>query len=319
MVQASATSEVTGVYTASPGGDWNTISYSRIVNYNNCWERSGSITLPGATQIRLVIGNYNIEDVDFLLVAGVDELRGTGSITTTSVGGNTVELYLDSDATTPGSFEITAIEYQGEVTGNPVESGHLFDGKQSGSGDDCATICTPTSCGGESCYQVDDKLVVEGLAKASNAEVELVAERRLAPVPLFASKLFRIEPSGIYDEPVTLQVPVDPGVDVDTIGIWYMSEAAESAGWYLGENVEGWMVPGSMRAVEEDGAVYLEFQVNFSGVFQLAETQDIALGAVPLIEIDLRGSTGISIALGALGISLTLGLVLRRKRKICNQ
>ena len=111
------------------------IALNRTVDYGNCWQRSGSIQVPGATQVRLVLDNLNIETCcDELRVADTLVTSSGQTVTTGFVSGDTINLALTSDRTNGGAFRITSIEFEGTATGGAVLTGDLFDGL---AGDDC--------------------------------------------------------------------------------------------------------------------------------------------------------------------------------------
>lgn len=93
------------------------------------------------------------------------------------------------------------------------------------------------------------------------------------------SPAYRIGPDGVFDQPVPFWIPLPDGADVNALDIYYFSEAEEHRGWYLGENVIGWMVPDSRTVVEQDGQYFLEIQVNHSGIVQLADAQTVKVQA----------------------------------------
>ncbi len=114
------------------------------------------------------------------------------------------------------------------------------------------------------------------------------------------SPAYRIGPDGVFDQPVPFWIPVPEGADLDSIELYYFSESTENWGWYLGENVIGWMVPGSRRLVEEDGQVYLELELNHAGIVRLADSQSVKV----------RADVGI-----LLGFAVILGMKFTQRRK----
>jgi len=105
-----------------------------------------------------------------------------------------------------------------------------------------------------------------------------------------ASEAYRIGPVGVFMEPVTVQIPVPRGSNVEELDIYYFSESPEHEGWYLGENVIGWMVPESRVTVEEDGQTYIQIEVNHSGVLQLGRAIKVELGSVATLDVGVSGS-----------------------------
>jgi len=118
------------------------------------------------------------------------------------------------------------------------------------------------------------------------ANIDPLAELLAAP----ASEAYRIGPVGVFMEPVTVQIPVPRGSNVEELDIYYFSESPEHEGWYLGENVIGWMVPESRVTVEEDGQTYIQIEVNHSGVLQLGRAIKVELGSVATLDVGVSGS-----------------------------
>jgi len=124
----------------------------------------------------------------------------------------------------------------------------------------------------------------------------IVEDDTVIPLPEIlagkASAVYRIGPIGVFDEPVAIMIPVPTGKTAEDLGIYYFSESERHRGWYVGENVVGWIVPGSRSVVEEDGQVYLQIEVNHSGVLQLGQTINVQLGSVASIDVGADGSPG---------------------------
>jgi hypothetical protein len=109
------------------------------------------------------------------------------------------------------------------------------------------------------------------------AEPNMVAEADAESVPPLAadaaSPVYCIGPEGVFHEAITVWIPVPAEADPNALEIYYFSESEEHRGWYRGENVVGWMVPDSRRIAEQDGDMFIEIQVNHSGLVQLADRQ----------------------------------------------
>ena len=94
---------------------------------------------------------------------------------------------------------------------------------------------------------------------------------------------------GVFDDALTVWVPVAVDAEGDGLEVYYFSESLEHRGWYPADQVIGWMVPGSNRAVSEDGRTYVEIQVNHSGIVQLAPRADSTSNAADIgILVGLR-------------------------------
>ncbi len=132
------------------------------------------------------------------------------------------------------------------------------------------------------------------------------------------SPVYRIAPAGVFDRPLTVQIPVASGLDAASLEIYYYSEAATHAGWYRGVNVAGWMVPDSRREVAADERTYIEIQVNHSGVLQVAQPVKVKLGSAAPVDVAIGGARVMWISLGFVVAVLTalLGRLVMRGRRI---
>jgi len=131
-------------------------------------------------------------------------------------------------------------------------------------------------------------------------EPGIVAMTEDADVPTLhadvISPAYRIGPDEVFEQAVPFWIPVPADADLNTLEIYYFSEAEEHRGWYLGENVIGWMVPDSRRLVEQDGQLFLEIEVNHSGILQLADSESVKVRADIGIFLALAAALGIKLA-----------------------
>lgn len=105
-----------------------------------------------------------------------------------------------------------------------------------------------------------------------------------------ASPVYRIVPEGPYSEPLQVLIPLPSDESLKDLQVYYFSESVRHAGWYLGENVAGWIVPGSQNVVMIDGEVYIQIFVNHSGVFQLGKVFPVEFGGIGAIDISTDGT-----------------------------
>lgn len=131
------------------------------------------------------------------------------------------------------------------------------------------------------------------------------------------SPAYRIEPAGVYSTPVAVQIPIPEGIDPANVRVYYYSEAVSQAGWYVGENVIGWLVPDSVTVVEVDGQACVQFSANHSGVVQLGQPLEAKMGGTT-VELGAHGPRGmlISFAIVLLALSISLGLIWRKGNRI---
>lgn len=84
-----------------------------------------------------------------------------------------------------------------------------------------------------------------------------------------AGPVYRVHPDRVFLAPVTIQLPAPEGVPASVLEPAYLFEDEDGARWVAGDHVAGWLEPGSVRVVEVDGAVYIEFQARHGGTVQL--------------------------------------------------
>jgi hypothetical protein len=114
-------------YVAS-SSSWQSESVNWTVVYGNNWNRSGTVTKPGATRIRLHFSAISLEaGADHLRTdAGDDWSREYSNVTSREKAGNSIGLTLTSDYSRTGYFIIDRVEWQGPSTGPATKSGSLF-------------------------------------------------------------------------------------------------------------------------------------------------------------------------------------------------
>jgi hypothetical protein len=114
-------------YVAS-SSSWQSESVNWTVVYGNNWNKSGTVTKPGATRIRLHFSVISLEAMaDHLRTDAGDDWSGDYSnVTSQEKAGNSIGLTLTSDYSRTGYFIIDRVEWQGTSTGPPTKSGSLF-------------------------------------------------------------------------------------------------------------------------------------------------------------------------------------------------
>jgi hypothetical protein len=80
-----------------------------------------------------------------------------------------------------------------------------------------------------------------------------------------------IEPERVYAEPQRVWLPVPSGRNPNSLQIYYYHAEGDEKGWYLGEQVDGWLVPGSREVISEQGETYIGYLVRHAGVVQLGD------------------------------------------------
>lgn len=138
-----------------------------------------------------------------------------------------------------------------------------------------------TTPGGEPLQRVTYEFDVESaeeytarmLGKDAGSVEVAEAPVGLAPALLGAAgPQYVITPDAPFGPAQEIQLPVPQGIAAGSLRLYYYH--AESAAWVAAENVEGWLIPGSVQVMEEAGAAYVSFRVLHGGTVQLAEPAD---------------------------------------------
>jgi len=133
------------------------------------------------------------------------------------------------------------------------------------------------------------------------------------------SASYRIGPSGVFHEPVTVQIPIPAGMRLEPLALFYFSESNRHRGWFPADRVTGFLEPESQRVVQVDGTDYLEVQVRHSGVVALAKPAEIMVAGVGTIDVVAGGSWKAWVALICLFVLLafSFGSLAFGKRNNC--
>ena len=117
----------TGTYTLNCGGNWESEAVNWRVDYGNNWSKSGTITKPGAIQIRLHFSTINVEaNSDHLRTDVENDWSGSFSnVTSNEKADNSIGLTLTSNGSITGYFIIDRVDWQGISTGPATFTGDL--------------------------------------------------------------------------------------------------------------------------------------------------------------------------------------------------
>jgi len=116
---------------ASSSSSWREVNIGPwTVNYGNRWNRSGTITVPGATRVKVFFSPIRIErNFDHLRTNASPANDWSGAYGNTWSGekaGATITLRMTSDRSVIGRFTVTKVAYQGTKTGSVRRSGSLW-------------------------------------------------------------------------------------------------------------------------------------------------------------------------------------------------
>lgn len=212
----------------------------------------------------------------------------------------------------PCIITVTASDSASEATNSPIEITILQQ----------AQINTTNSQTGKKWFSSniiaskvqEDFTGFVGIKRLSNiSKCEINENPDIKPLPIIiastASNVFQIEPRGRFNRPVYIKIPINPGKKTVNLSIYYYSESPTHSGWYRGENVAGWIVPGSARIQSENGQTFYECAINHSGIVQVGETKQVSLGGVANLDFGIAGSSEGWRAFTGVLILLCVGLV----------
>lgn len=74
----------------------------------------------------------------------------------------------------------------------------------------------------------------------------------------------------VFGEPQRVWVPVPAGHAADSLGLFFFVQDAQGGQWHGAEDVAGLLASGEAVVLEEDGTVYLGYEVRHGGIVQLA-------------------------------------------------
>ena len=92
----------------------------------------------------------------------------------------------------------------------------------------------------------------------------------LPALPGAVGKAVRIGPETVFEVPQRVWLPVPSGLAARALEVHYLHDAGGREAWYVADDVEGWLVPGSYLELELGGTLWLGFVVRHAGKVQLA-------------------------------------------------
>ncbi len=95
------------------------------------------------------------------------------------------------------------------------------------------------------------------------------ATETLLDLPGAVTGTYRIVPDGPYTVPQRVWIPVPGDVSADALSPYYFHGNGAHGAWYPGQNVEGWLAPGSSLVLDLNGTTYYGILVNHGGTVAL--------------------------------------------------
>ncbi|MCC6488749.1 MAG: BACON domain-containing protein [Candidatus Hydrogenedentes bacterium] len=123
--------------------------------------------------------------------------------------------------------------------------------------------------------------------------------------------VYRVAEDHAFDVPQRVWLPVPEGFSGSDLAVFYYQPMGDAAGWYPAENVEGWLVSGSVTVESVDGAAYIGLDVRHGAILQLGVPLEAAGASIAPLRVG-----GLALALGVvLPALLMLSWALRRIRR----
>ncbi len=119
--------------------------------------------------------------------------------------------------------------------------------------------------GGMALWQPDYSEDFDATSLDLAAEANDRAEVRQLP----GEKGIAIDPPQVFPLPQRIWLPVPPGMDPNMARLSYYQAEGSAPGWYPADQVEGWLVPGSMLTLTIEGQDYLGFLVRHGGIARI--------------------------------------------------
>ena len=123
---------------------------------------------------------------------------------------------------------------------------------------------------------------------------------------------YELGPRETFAVPQRVWLPVPDGIDAASVEPHYLFGNDGVPQWRGGEDVEGWLVPGSGLLIQLDGITYYGFAVRHAGLVRLGfslEDGPVAFGASVS-----PGRGDLLVLLSALAVLAAMGPVAARRR-----
>jgi hypothetical protein len=257
------------------GKEWKSAHVNWRVDYGHCWNRAGTVTVPGASRIRVHFAEVNVEACCDSLTLGAEHFHGIMSnVTSTPTEGDTLPFFLSSNDTVSGHFLIDRVDYQGVSSGVPNRDGALF---VEAPGDDCDSPPPPGGWAGMG------KMATTVRETAFPLQTSLTELPHVANLGTIALRLDTV--AALAPEPVW--TVVDAGRPVAHSSQWLpLAEADSYDGWvliHLRESLPlGTTITVSAGATEVGGQPAVPVQAQY----QVASENEQAPNSWQLVEAE---------------------------------
>lgn len=185
---ALGVSPASNAASATPSA-WKGQAVSWRVDYGASWAKTGVVSVPGATRLRLHFGRIQLEPgYDTLASSTGDSWSGDYTdVGTAAAEVGSITLTLTSDFSNNGFFTIDRVEWQGVATSAPAHSGELFAIVTAGA----PPVTKGDLLPGETyTYRVRAVNAAGSSAPSNEASVTLPVAAPAAPTGLVATPLF---------------------------------------------------------------------------------------------------------------------------------
>jgi len=122
------------------------------------------------------------------------------------------------------------------------------------------------------------------------------------------SATFSVGPTGVYEVPVVVQLPIPEGYRESDVELFYFSESQRHRGWYRASAVTGLIVPNSREVIYVNGRAHLQCSLNHSAFLQFGVPSETAVASIGSFAIGARGGVGTWVIFALTMSTLVIGL-----------
>ncbi len=106
------------------------------------------------------------------------------------------------------------------------------------------------------------------------AQIFIAASGAVPPLENAVGPACEIAAALPFETPARAWLPVPPNYHPEQLVLYYYHAVDNDSGWYLADNVDGFLMPDGYRLLEQNGQVYIGVLVRHGGLVQLAAPLD---------------------------------------------
>ena len=125
-------------------------------------------------------------------------------------------------------------------------------------------------------------------------------------------QVYRVAEYQAFAAPQRVWLPVPEGFNGSDLSIFYYQPTGDAAGWYPGENVDGWLVPGSLTIETIDGTQFLSVELRHGATLQLGVPSDAAGASIVPLKVNATALLFFASLPGLWALTLAMRSIRRR-------